>query len=279
MTLRSRLGRQPLAALWMMMGSTTIIELAGAARADAIIIDMQHGLWDRTSLERAVGAVAAGTPVLVRVAENSDACIGQALDTGAEGVIVPLIEDAGEAARAIAAACFPPQGRRSGGGVRPLAGGFLDYYATANERTVVGVMIETVRGADNAEAIVRTPGVDFVLIGTGDLLLSIGGGNDGAVRREEACRRILQACRDAGTPCAIYTPTVDEAIVRVREGYAMVVAANDVAVVSQGFSEAMQRFRNDLLSAPQKSNISVPGRKGRPSARRAQTSERGGGRP
>jgi 2-keto-3-deoxy-L-rhamnonate aldolase RhmA len=279
MTLRSRLGRQPLAALWMMMGSTAIIELAGAARADAIIIDMQHGLWDRTSLERAVGAVPAGTSVLVRVAENSEAAIGQALDTGAEGVIVPLIEDGEAAALAVAAARFPPQGRRSGGGVRPLAGGFLDYYATANERTVVGVMIETVRGAGNAAAIARTPGVDFVLIGTGDLLLSIGGGDDGAMRREEACSRILRACRDAGTPCAIYTPTVEGAVVRVREGYAMVVAANDVAVASQGFSEAMRRFRNDLLSAPQKSNISVPDRKDRPSARRGQTRERGGGRP
>src|SRR5579871_6614409 len=219
MTLRSRLGRQPLAAFWMMMGSTAIIELAGAARADAIIIDMQHGLWDRMSLERAVGAVAAGTSVLVRVAENSAAAIGQALDTGAEGVIVPLIEDASEAAQAVTAARFPPRGRRSGGGVRPLAGGFLDYYASANERTVVGVMIETVRGADNAAEIARTPGVDFVLIGTGDLLLSLGGADDGAARREDACRRILQACRDAGTPCAIYTPAVEEAIARVCEGY------------------------------------------------------------
>jgi 2-keto-3-deoxy-L-rhamnonate aldolase RhmA len=252
----------------MMMGSTTIIELAAAARADAIIIDMQHGLWDRVSLERAVGAVAAGTPALVRVAENSAAAIGQALDTGAEGVIIPLIEDGGEAAQAVASARFPPQGRRSGGGVRPLAGGFLDYYASANERTVVGVMIETVRGADHAAGIARTPGLDFVLIGTGDLLLSIGGGDDGVARREEACRRILQACRDAGTPCAIYTPTVEEAITRVREGYAMVVAANDVAVVSQSFSEAMRRFRKDLAPAPQKTKLSNRDRKSRTSTQR-----------
>jgi 2-keto-3-deoxy-L-rhamnonate aldolase RhmA len=255
----------------MMMGSTTIIELARAARADAIVIDMQHGLWDRMSLERAVGAVAAGTSALVRVAENSPAAVGQALDTGAEGVIVPLIEDGGEAAQAVAAARFPPQGRRSGGGVRPLAGGFLDYYASANERTVVGVMIETMRGADHAAGIARTPGVDFILIGTGDLLLSIGGGDDALARREESCRRILQSCRDAGTPCAIYTPTVDEAIARVREGYAMVVAANDVAVVSQGFGEAMRRFRNDLIPAPPKSNISVRDRKDRSPARRGQS--------
>jgi 2-keto-3-deoxy-L-rhamnonate aldolase RhmA len=249
----------------MAIGSTTIIELAGAAQADAIVIDMQHGLWDRMSVEAAVGVAASSAPALVRVAENSAVAIGQALDAGAEGVIVPLVEDQAEAAEAVAAARFPPQGRRSGGGVRPLAGGFLDYYAVANERTVVGVMIETVRGAGNAAAIAQTPGVDFILIGTGDLLLSTGGD---AARRDAACARILQACRDAGTPCAIYTPTVDEAIARVREGYAMVVAANDIAVAAQGFGAAMQRFRNDVPAVSQKSELAGRERKGRSAVRR-----------
>jgi 2-keto-3-deoxy-L-rhamnonate aldolase RhmA len=262
MALRSRLGQQPLAALWMAMGSTAIIDLARAAQADAIVIDMQHGLWDRMSLEAAVGTARTGAAVLVRVAENSALAIGQALDAGAEGVIVPLVDDGLEAAQAVAAARFPPNGRRSGGGVRPLAGGFLDYYASANEHTVVGVMIETVRGVQNAAAIAQTPGVDFILIGTGDLAISIGGG-DGA----DACRHVLQACRDAATPCAIYTPTADEAIARVREGYAMVVAANDIAVVMQGFGEAMLRFRSGAPAARQKSRTSLGERK-RSSARR-----------
>jgi 2-keto-3-deoxy-L-rhamnonate aldolase RhmA len=248
MNLRTRLGRQPLAALWMAVGSTTIIELAGAAQADAVVIDMQHGLWDRASLEAAIGAVA-GAPALVRVAENSGMAIGQALDAGAEGVIVPLVEDGGEAARAVAAARFPPQGLRSGGGVRPLARGFLDYCASANERTVVGVMIETARGAENAPAVARTPGVDFILIGVGDLALSVGF-DDGGARREEACRHILHACRDAGRPCAIYTANADEAVARVREGYAMVVAATDITVVSQGFGAAMRRFREGIQTPP-----------------------------
>ncbi len=246
MNLRRRLGRQPLAALWMSMGSTAMIELASAAKADAVIIDMQHGLWDRTSLESAVGTVAAGTSALVRVADNSAVSIGQALDTGAEGVIVPLIETSAEAAHAVAAARFPPQGRRSGGGVRPLAGDFLDYCANANERTVLGVMIETVRGVDNAAAIARTQGVDFVLIGTGDLALSLGGGDGAAARHQDACRTVLQACRDAKIPCATFTATVNDAIARVREGYALVVAANDIAVLSQGFNEAMSRFKGEL---------------------------------
>ena len=98
------------------------------AKPDAIVIDAQHGLWDRKSLEDTLGIVSSAAPVLVRVAENSLAAIGQALDAGAEGVIVPLIETDHEAAAAVAASRFPPEGARSGGGVRPLGGNFGSYY-------------------------------------------------------------------------------------------------------------------------------------------------------
>lgn len=244
MTLRRRLGQQPLAALWMSVGSATLIELAQGAQADAVVIDMQHGLWDRATLEQAVGAVAPGASALIRVAENSPMAIGQALDSGAEGVIVPLIESADEAARAVAAARFPPQGNRSGGGVRPLAGDFMAYLTTANERTVVGVMIETARGIDNAAAIAATPGVDFVLIGTGDLSLSLGTSDI-----EKACRKVLQACGKAGIACAIYTGNAEQAAARAGEGYAMVIAANDISVVVKGFEDAMRRYR-DAVKTP-----------------------------
>lgn len=237
--LRHRLGRQPLAALWMSVGSATLIELSRQAKSDVVIVDMQHGLWDRATLEQAVGAVASGTPALVRVAENSPLVIGQALDAGAEGVIVPLIESAEEAAQAVAAARFPPHGKRSGGGVRPLAAGFLDYCMAANERTVVGVMIETARGVKKAAEIAGTPGVDFVLIGTGDLMLSLGTNDTDA-----ACRTVLKACQKSGVACAIYTMNAEAAAKRVAEGYALVTVASDIDVIIQGFSSAMDRFRD-----------------------------------
>ena len=61
-TLRGRLGHKPLAALWMSMGSPSLVELAGAAQPDAIVIDMQHGLFDRATLEYALGAGARHLP-------------------------------------------------------------------------------------------------------------------------------------------------------------------------------------------------------------------------
>ena len=127
--LRHRIGqREPIGLFWMTLGSSTVLEVAVQAKPDAVVIDAQHGLWDRASLEQSVGVVASTAPVLVRVAENSPLAIGQALDAGAEGVIVPLIETDEEAAAAVAAARFPPEGTRSGGGVRPLSRDFGQYY-------------------------------------------------------------------------------------------------------------------------------------------------------
>ena len=143
--------------------------------------------------------------------DASAIAISQALDTGAEGVIVPLIETDTQAAAAVAAARFPPHGARSGGGVRPLAHDFARYYAAANDRTVVGVMIETQRGVHNAAAIANTKGIDFVLIGTGDLAISLGGFPNVDQRHEQACKTVLDACKAAGVPCGIFTMSAEAA--------------------------------------------------------------------
>jgi kynurenine formamidase/2-keto-3-deoxy-L-rhamnonate aldolase RhmA len=247
-SLRSRLARKaPLGAFWMSLGSATVVEIAAGAKPDAIVIDAQHGLFDRQTLEHAVGAASRHAGVLVRTSENTPMAISQALDSGAEGVIVPLIELDHQAADAVAAARFPPQGHRSAGGVRPLAGDFAQYCALANAHTVVGVMIETQRGVRNAAAIAQTPGIDFVLIGTGDLAMSLGV-VPGDPRHEQACRTVLEACRAAHLPCAIFTGHAEAAIARRREGYNLVVVANDIEIVGRGFSSAMKRFRQETAS-------------------------------
>jgi kynurenine formamidase/2-keto-3-deoxy-L-rhamnonate aldolase RhmA len=243
--LRARFARRmPIGAFWMATGSTAVMELAAQAQPDAIVIDAQHGLWDRTTLEHAVGLVSHRTPVLVRVTENSAVAIGQALDTGAEGVIVPLVETDTEAAAAVAAARFPPHGQRSGGGVRPLTHDFARYYAAANDRTVVGVMIETQRGVHNATAIANTRGIDFVLIGSGDLAISLGGFPNVDKRHEEACKAVLDACKAAGMPCGIFTMSAEAAARRRQEGYAFVTVANDIEVAARGFAGAMTKYRD-----------------------------------
>ncbi len=87
-----------------------MIEAALHAGAEAIVIDMQHGLFDRASLEAAVGLVPASVPCLVRVEDDTPGAIGRALDAGAEGIIVPLVETAAQAKRGGGSLPLPAEG-------------------------------------------------------------------------------------------------------------------------------------------------------------------------
>src|ERR1700687_3589635 len=114
------------------LGSVAVAEVMAEVRPDAIIFDMQHGLWDRRTLYEGFAAIRGKSLPLVRVSENSATAIGDALDQGAAGVIVPLVETAAEAKAAVASAKYPPEGRRSAGGIR-LEFDFKKYAAAANQ--------------------------------------------------------------------------------------------------------------------------------------------------
>lgn len=240
-TLKSRLKSGPcLGVFWLALGSVALVEAAARARPDAIVIDMQHGLWDRVSLELAIGVVPSEIPVIVRVAENTALAIGGALDAGAEGVMVPMIDTAAEAARTVALAKYPPHGIRSAGGVRPLRD-FAAYMKGA-EALAVMVMIETVEGLAQAPSIAAVPGLDMVFIGTGDLALTLQIGEGDAARHAAACTDIQRACEAAALPCGIFTGDGQAAMDARAAGYGMVVMATDIDLAVRGFNGARARF-------------------------------------
>ena len=234
--LRTLLAGPGLSLVWFTMGSVPLVEIAAENQFDAVVIDLQHGLWDRTSTHLAVSVVGE-IPVIARTASMEVAAIGEALDSGARGILVPLVETAEQARGVVAAATFPTLGIRSGGGVRPLSRGFAAYVADYAS-PLIGVMIETVQGVANAAQIAATPGVDLVFIGTGDLALSIGCFPDFDDRHEQACQSVREACRIANVPCGIFTGTAEAARARRDQGYAATVAANDVDIVRRGFAAA-----------------------------------------
>jgi 2-keto-3-deoxy-L-rhamnonate aldolase RhmA len=260
-TLRRRLAAgDPLGLYWFALGSLPLIETAIATGADAVVIDIQHGLFDRGALEAAIGAVPPNVPCLVRVEDGTATAIGRALDAGTEGIIVPLVETAEQARQAAAACHYPPRGHRSGGGVRPLRD-FAAYSTAAEKAVAVGVMIETRKGRDNAEAIAAAELVDFVFIGTGDLALSLGTA-PGSEVHSRSCAAILKACRKAGTPCGIFTFDARAAAARIAEGYIMAAVANDISTVNSAFAAAASTF------AEARSAASKPGKRAKPKRRK-----------
>ena len=128
---------------WFALGSLPLLEIGAQGGADVALLDFQHGLWTKQDAHLAAGLVQL--PILVRVADTSIGRIGEALDSGACGILAPQIDTADQARRVVNAAHYPPRGVRSGGGVRPLSRGF-DYNYEHFRHPVIGMMIEIGRG-------------------------------------------------------------------------------------------------------------------------------------
>ncbi|HEY1753010.1 MAG TPA: aldolase/citrate lyase family protein [Caulobacteraceae bacterium] len=221
---------------WLALGAPVLAELAADAGAQSIVFDAQHGRWGRDALENAVAAVGGRAPTLVRAADATDFSISWALDAGVQGIIVPMISSAAACAEVVAASRFPPHGRRSGGGARPMLD-FGAYRKATAETLVVGIMIETREGVDAAEAIAATHGLDLIFIGPSDLSLALGGG-PGTPVFDAALKRVLAAGEAAGVPVGIYTADAAQAAQRAGEGFRFVVTASDTGL-NRGAAKAI----------------------------------------
>jgi len=239
--------QQPIRLMWLALGSLPVVEFAAQVQSasqqpQALVLDLQHGLWDASTVHTAVG-LAAPVPVIARCAGHQPHQLAQALDAGAASVLVPMVQSEDEAQQAVLGSHYPPAGLRSAGGVRPLLAGAAQMLK-AGGQVAVGVMIETVRGVENVERIVRVPGVDYVFIGTGDLSLSRGieDAVKNAAQVEKDCQRVQAAAHAAGLPCGRYTASAACATAAFGQGFQMAVTASDIDVIRDGF---LQAAKND----------------------------------
>ena len=240
-----RTGEQTIGA-WLSLGNTHTAEMLANAGFDWLCIDMQHGLVDYGDLRHMLPAISTtDTTPIVRVAGNNPAEIMKALDAGAMGVIVPLVNNRAEAAAAVAACRYPPEGGRSFGPIRAAMYGGRGYAAEANEEIACIVMIETKEGIANLEEIVTTPGLGGVYIGPADLAYALGlppkGDNDDPLHLETV-GRILAACKAHGVPAGIHTGGLEYTKLRLAAGFNFVTLGSDV-----GFM--MQAAATDLAAA------------------------------
>lgn len=224
--LRSRLASgEPAFGGWSTLGSPLPAEILARVGFDYVCVDLQHGLAGLESAPPALqGIAAAGSVPLVRVPGNEPWLIMRALDLGAFGVIVPLVSTPEEATRAAQAGRYPPDGTRSWGPVRAAAA----LGATAAERNAAVlciVMIETVDGVANLEAICSVRGVDAVYVGPSDLGLSHG--LSPGPELDAVIARIAETCNRCGVPAGIHTRSGDAARGAVQAGYAFATIASD----------------------------------------------------
>lgn len=170
---------RPALGIFIVIPSPALVEIAGHAGFDFVILDTEHGSAGPESLEHMVRAAeAAGTTPVVRVTANDRGLILRALDAGALGLLVPHVVSAGDAEAAVGAARYPPGGAR-GLSTTARAGrysfrGVTDHIERSNREIVVAVQIEDAAAVAHAEAIAAVPGVDVLFVGPSDLSLSMG---------------------------------------------------------------------------------------------------------
>ncbi|GAA2722312.1 HpcH/HpaI aldolase family protein [Cellulomonas aerilata] len=238
---------------WSMLGSTAAASIMAGVGADWLLLDAQHGLYDDRGVVDALGALA-GPPrpgrtsqVLVRVPSNDDAWIGRALDAGASGVMVPMVEDEADAARAARSCRYPPHGRRSRGSWVEVWGTPTPSPRAADDAVMCAVMVETRQALERVTAIARTPGVDMVFVGPYDLSLALGVEHAALLADESPdgpLRRVVAACRAAGVPAGAYAGGLDAAQVLARHGFTWIAVAIDTVVLPAAAASLVSAARD-----------------------------------
>ncbi|OGV83560.1 MAG: hypothetical protein A3K19_19775 [Lentisphaerae bacterium RIFOXYB12_FULL_65_16] len=222
------------------------------AEWDWVWIDTQHGQFgyqDMLAMVRACNLVQR--PAIVRVPGHDSDVIGLALDTGADGVMVPLVDTLEQARNAVRAAKFPPLGNRSYGGRRPVDLLGRTYAETANTDTMLVVQIESPEAVGNADAIAATPGVDALLLGPNDILLRHGRPATTPLTKETLghdLEAVAAACRRHGKIAATTGMRGETFTFCVNLGYRMLAIGNDAAFLAATSKQASAEARELLKS-------------------------------
>jgi 4-hydroxy-2-oxoheptanedioate aldolase len=238
--------------------SPPVVELIGLCGFDFVWIDMEHTTADALITEELCRAAdAVDMEALVRVPDQSQSHILRALEGGAGIVNVPQVEDASEAAAIVRAAKYSPVGMRgyssaSRGTRYGMEGTAQEVFASANERVMVMVQIESVKGVDNAEAICAVPGIDIVFVGMGDLSQSLGvTGQMSHARLIEATERVVETIVRSGKTPALQIENAESARKWIAAGVRIICCGVDIGAMKARLLSIADSYgvRRELTSA------------------------------
>jgi len=241
--LRKRVLNKELATgTFLNLGSSLTAEIAGRAGFDWVLIDLEHGAGDYQNLLVQLQAIE-GTPAapIVRIAWNDPVLFKRVLDLGPSGIMVPYIQTAEEARRAVAAMRYPPAGIRGVASMNRACGfgpDFEEYFNSANDSLLLIVQIETQQAVDHAPEIAALEGVDVLLVGPLDLSVSMG-----MVRQFEhpkfcgALARVATACRQHNKAAGLMLAKEDQILAAKADGFTFLGLSSDGALVAKGMRE------------------------------------------
>lgn len=221
---------------WMQIPHASVAEIMGQAGYDWVAVDLEHGSISPHQLPDIFRALELGGALpLVRLAQGHPKDCKQALDAGAGGVIVPMVESA-EQLIAVRDACrWPPGGSRGVGFSRAnLFGKHFDAYRIEAQAPLMVAMIEHVNAVENLESILAVEGLDAILIGPYDLSASLGLTAEFEHARFKATMaRIRDKARTAGIPVGLHVvqTSAEELESRLTDGYRFIAYSIDAVML------------------------------------------------
>lgn len=233
--------------LWSSLCGNIPAEIISRSGFDWIVIDTEHSPNEPPDVLAQLQAMQTGTAMpVVRPAWNDPVLIKRLLDIGTMAVLVPFVQNADEAKKAVAACRYPPAGIRgitmSGRGSH--YGRVPDYVKRADGQICVLVQIETGEALRELEAIASVEGVDGVFIGPADLSASLGHiGNPGHPEVQAAIRDAVQRLTALGKPAGILTPSEADARRYIEWGYRFVAVGSDLGILVKGADALAKAFK------------------------------------
>jgi 2-keto-3-deoxy-L-rhamnonate aldolase RhmA len=240
--LRTALERgDPLLATFLLLPRVEVVEMLALSGFDAVIVDLEHGPTNSAELMALVGAArGAGLFALARLGDGSDAEIGRILDFGVDGLLIPHVDSASQAAAVVRAGRFPPDGARS---INPYVRGNTygvdgsKTYAEVNDRVALIAMVEGAEALSSLDSIGRTPGLDAIFVGPVDLSASMGfPGEPDHPAVITAVQGVLADIRKSGVAAGVYAPTPDAAARWIEAGAGFVALSADSAMLLRSFT-------------------------------------------
>ena len=229
--------------------SPQLIEILGYSGFDFCVIDWEHGAYDQNLTENLVRAAeVAGIAPIIRVPSNEPYFLSHALDSGADGVLVPQVMDAEGARKAVKGAKFAPVGSR---GTDPSARSAKfsvmpqqEYFRRANEETMLIIQVEGEAALEELDDILQVPGLDAVFIGPYDLSQSLGiPGEIDHPRVTEAMETVVDKCRSREMMVATFADDATTGRQWARAGVQMIAASVDVHLFLTACQKMQKQWR------------------------------------
>ncbi|MBE0530472.1 MAG: 2-dehydro-3-deoxyglucarate aldolase [Rhodospirillales bacterium] len=234
--------------LWSSLVSNIVTEMIGAVGFDWLVLDAEHAPNDLATLIPQLQALRGShSEPVVRTPWNDPVLIKRFMDIGFRTILFPYVQNEDEAAAAVAATRYPPEGIRGVATVHRACsyGAEAGYAKTANDRACVLVQVETAAAAERLEKICAVKNLDGVFIGPADLAASMGHlGNPGHDEVQSLMKRCVETCKAKGIPIGTLAPVTADAKKYLEWGYTFVAVGADIGLLRAAANAKLAEYKS-----------------------------------